>query len=90
MYKIEKSFLLSSTVEIITGNQHISLGVQPKMIASGHKLKRRLVKSDVYPRDKQKFASCEKTSSNMAISTLKEITDSFVLKTHPICNNSTY
>ena len=68
--------LLSSTAEMFIGSQRVSMDALSELIASGNKLVHGLVKSDIYPRDKQNFASCEKISSNSAISALEEISDS--------------
>ncbi|CAM4797064.1 unnamed protein product [Rotaria magnacalcarata] len=62
--------------EMIIGNQRISLDILSEMIANKNKLKHGLVKSDIYPSDKQNLASCEKISSNSVISTLEEISSS--------------
>ncbi|CAF3216555.1 unnamed protein product [Rotaria sp. Silwood2] len=72
--------LLSTTAEMIIGNQRISLDLLSEMIASRSKLKHGLVKSDIYPHDKQNFASCEKISSNSVISTLEEISNSLATR----------
>ena len=72
--------LLSDTAELIIGNQRISLKILSDMIGSVNKLKHGLVKSNIYPRDKQNFASCEKISRDNVISTLENITDSLAIR----------
>ena len=72
--------LLSNTAEMIIGNQRVSLDVLSTMIASSNKLNHGFVKSDIYPRDRQNFASCEKISSDYVISTLEEDSESLATR----------
>ena len=72
--------LLSPTAEMAIGNQRISLDILLALISTSNKLKHGLVKSDIYPRDKQNFASCEKISNNSVISTLEEIPNSLATR----------
>jgi hypothetical protein len=50
------------------------------MIATSNKLNHGLVKSDIYPRDRQNFASCEKISSDCVVLTLEAISDSLATR----------
>jgi hypothetical protein len=47
-----------------------------QLIKNGSKIDHGLVVSDVYPKDKQNFASCEKISSAAVLSSLKNIPNS--------------
>jgi hypothetical protein len=74
--------LLSDTAEMIIGNQRVSLDVLSTMIATSNKLNHGLVKSDIYPRDRQNFASCEKISSDCVVSTLEKESDSLATRVY--------
>ena len=65
--------LLSVTAALTIGDQRISLDFLSEMMNSISKLKHGLVKSDVYPRDKQNYASCEKMSRDCVLTALEEI-----------------
>ena len=69
--------LLSSTARMIIGNECISLSHLSEMIANSNKLNHGLVRSDIYPRDKQNFSSCEKISRADVIMTLAEVEKSY-------------
>lgn len=72
--------LLSSTATLVIGKQRISLDTLSQMVANTNKLKHCLVKSDIYPRDRQNYASCEKISSDDVQSVLEEIPDSQAMR----------
>jgi hypothetical protein len=72
--------LLSSTATLVIGKQRISLDILSQMIANTSKLQHGLVKSDIYPNDRQNYASCEKISSDDVQSTLEEISDSQAIR----------
>ena len=86
--------LLSVTAALTVGDQRISLDFLSDMMNSISKLKHGLVKSDIYPRDKQNYASCGKISRDYVLAVLEEITRfisySFVLETHSLCHNSVH
>jgi hypothetical protein len=64
--------LLSTTADLTIGDEQISLNFLSEMIATSNKLNHGLVKSDIYPRDKQNFASCDKISSDCVLSELEK------------------
>ena len=72
--------MLSPTAEMGIGNQRISLDILLALISTSNKVKHGLVKSDIYPHDKQNFASCEKISNNSVISMLEEIPNSLATR----------
>ena len=63
--------LLSSTADLCIGNQQVSLTFLTEMISTQSKVKHGLVKSDIYPRDRQNFASCQKISTDDVLSELE-------------------
>ena len=56
--------ILSPIADLIISDQPISLSFVSEMIAIVSKLAHGLVKSNIYPRDKQNFALYEKISSD--------------------------
>ncbi|CAF3965319.1 unnamed protein product, partial [Rotaria sp. Silwood1] len=75
-----RNHLLSSKATLGIGKQRISLDILSKLIANTNKLIHGLVKSDVYPRDRQNFASCEKISSDDVQLALEVIPDSQAMR----------
>ena len=56
--------LLSKTATMLIGNQYISVNHLADLIENYTKIDHNLVKSDVFPRDRQNFSSCLKISSD--------------------------
>ncbi|CAF4504216.1 unnamed protein product, partial [Rotaria sp. Silwood2] len=65
--------LLSSTANMLIGNRHISLDCLSTLINKFSKLHHNLVKSDIFPKDRQNFNSCIKICSDDVIKCLLNI-----------------
>ncbi|CAM2725179.1 unnamed protein product [Rotaria socialis] len=59
------------------GNRKISVDVLFDLINNQSKLIHGLVKTDVYPKDRQNFASCAKISTDGVLSALNNVSDSY-------------
>ena len=64
--------LLSGTTTMFIGNQYVNLNYLADLINNYSKIDRNLVKSDVFPRDRQSFSSCLKLSSDNVLNLLEE------------------
>jgi hypothetical protein len=67
--------LLSSSAYVIIGNGIVSMDYLSELIKCKSKFKHNLVKSDIYPSDKQNYRSCEKLCASLEV--LKEIDGSY-------------
>ncbi|CAF4188621.1 unnamed protein product [Rotaria magnacalcarata] len=66
--------LLSSTASMMTGDHIITVDHLLQLIkSSSSKLIHNLVKSDIRPKDRQNYPSCEKISSEAALNTLSSV-----------------
>lgn len=65
--------LLSGTADLVIGDQHVSLTFLTEMMITNSKVKHGLVKCDIYPRDRQNFASCDKISSDDVLFELEKV-----------------
>ncbi len=63
--------LLSSSAYVMMGDDTVSMDYLLKLIECKSKFKHNLVKSDIYPSDKQNYRSCEKLCASLEY--LKEI-----------------
>ncbi len=68
--------LLSSNATMLFGDKLISIGHLLQLIETSSKLNHNLVKSDVLPKDRQNFASCEKISNEAVLNGLNAIATS--------------
>ena len=68
--------LLSSKARLLLGNHRISIDFLLKMIETFSKLDHGLVKSDIVPKDRQNYSSCQKLSGENVLDTLKKVHDS--------------
>ncbi|CAF4499961.1 unnamed protein product [Rotaria magnacalcarata] len=68
--------LLAANVVLLMGEQYASVSYLIELIENCSKIDHGLVISDVYPKDKQNFASCVKISSNGVLNVLKKIQNS--------------
>ncbi|CAF1620840.1 unnamed protein product [Rotaria magnacalcarata] len=68
--------LLSRTAHMLIGKRCISIDYLSVLIRSNPKLRHGLVKSDIFPQDRQNFSSCVKICSDDVISCLNKIKDS--------------
>jgi len=59
--------LLSSKATMLLGDELISINHLVQLIESSSKLNHNLVKSDVLPKDRQNYSSCEKISNEAAL-----------------------
>ena len=62
--------LLSFKTTMLLGDQLINVDHLIQLIESSPKFNHNLVKSDILPKDKQNFASCEKISSDTVLAEL--------------------
>ncbi|CAF4635814.1 unnamed protein product [Rotaria socialis] len=69
--------LLSQSASMFIGNRKISVDVLFDLINNQSKLIHGLVKTDVYPKDRQNFASCAKISTDGVLSALNNVSDSY-------------
>ena len=76
LYKVMYNRLLSRTANMVIGNHYASIDYLSKLIRNISKLQHGLVKSDIFPRDRQNFSSCVKICSDDVISCLTNIDDS--------------
>jgi hypothetical protein len=58
-----KNRLLSSKATMLRGDELISVDHLVQLIESSSKMNHNLVKSDVLPKDRQNYSSCEKISN---------------------------
>ncbi|CAF2099826.1 unnamed protein product [Rotaria magnacalcarata] len=65
--------LLSSKATMLFGDKLISIGHILQLIGTSSKLNHNLVKSDVLPKDRQNFVSCEKISNEVVLNDLTSI-----------------
>ncbi|CAF3345178.1 unnamed protein product [Rotaria socialis] len=65
--------LLSSKATMLFGDKLISIGHILQLIETPSKLNHNLVKSDVLPKDRQNFVSCEKISNEVVLNELTSI-----------------
>jgi hypothetical protein len=68
--------LLSSKATMLLGDKLISIKHLLELIESTSKLNHNLVKSDVLPKDRQNFASCEKISNEVVLNGLASVSAS--------------
>lgn len=68
--------LLSSKATMLLGDEFITIDHLFQLIESSSKINHGLVKSDVLPKDRQNFSSCEKISSNCVLDALLSIPNS--------------
>ncbi|CAM4930197.1 unnamed protein product [Rotaria socialis] len=68
--------LLSRTANMLIGNHCISINYLSTLIRNIPKLRHGLVKSDIFPQDRQNFSSCVKICSDDVTNCLTEIHDS--------------
>ncbi|CAF3519857.1 unnamed protein product [Rotaria socialis] len=68
--------LLSRTAHMLIGNRCICIDYLSALIRNTPKLRHGLVKSDIFPQDRQNFSSCVKICSDDVISCLNNIKDS--------------
>ena len=61
---------------MLFGNKMITIRHLLELIESASKLNHNLVKSDVLPKDRQNFASCEKISNEVVLNGLASISAS--------------
>ena len=76
LYKVMYNRLLSRTANMLIGNHYVSIDYLSTLIRNILKLQHGLVKSGIFPRDRQKFSSCVKICSDDVISCLTNIDDS--------------
>ena len=57
---------------MLIGNQYVSIDHLADLINNHSRIDHNLVKSDVFPRDQQNFASCVKISSDDVLKLLEE------------------
>ncbi|CAF1047228.1 unnamed protein product [Rotaria sp. Silwood1] len=69
--------LLSQSASMFIGNGKISVDVLFDLINNQSKLIHGLVKTDVYPKDRQNFSSCAKISTDDVLSALNNVSDSY-------------
>ena len=72
--------LLSSKATLLLGDKLVSVDHLVQLIESSLKLNHNLVKSDVRPKDRQNFASCEKISNEAIFNELTSISGSQVTR----------
>ncbi|CAF3917309.1 unnamed protein product [Rotaria magnacalcarata] len=68
--------ILSSTTTILIGDQAVTVDHLLQLIKSSSKASHNLVKSDVIPKDRQNYQSCEKISSEAAFNALSSVPNS--------------
>ncbi|CAF1417022.1 unnamed protein product, partial [Didymodactylos carnosus] len=72
--------LLSKNCNLMMGSQTIKLDYLDELIETGSKLDHGLVRSDLYPKDRQNYASCVKISSPTILKLLKRSPDTKIVK----------
>jgi hypothetical protein len=68
--------MLSSTATMLLGNELISINHLIQLIESSSKMNHNLVKSDILPKDRQNYSSCEKISNKSVLDGLDSISNS--------------
>jgi len=68
--------LLSSKASMLLGDELIDIGHLIQLINSSSKINHNLVKSDILPKDRQNFASCEKISNERVLVELNSVPSS--------------
>ena len=68
--------LLSPKVTLLLGRQRVSVQYLYELIEKSSKLNHRLVRSDISPKDRQNYDSCEKISSDDVLRELEQIHNS--------------
>ncbi|CAM4829978.1 unnamed protein product [Rotaria magnacalcarata] len=68
--------MLSSTTTMLIGDQAVTVDHLLQLIKSSSKMSHNLVKSDVIPKDRQNYQSCEKISSEAAFNALTSVPNS--------------
>ena len=68
--------LLSPKVTLLLGRQRVSVQYLYELIENSSKLNHRLVRSDISPKDRQNYDSCEKISSDDVLRELEQIQNS--------------
>lgn len=68
--------LLSSNATMLLGDELITIDHLVQLIESSSKLNHNLVRSDILPKDRQNYSSCEKISSEAALDGLVSIANS--------------
>ena len=74
--------LLSQSASMFIGNGKISVDVLFDLINNQSKLIHGLVKTDVYPKDRQNFGSCAKISTDDVLSALNNVSDSYATQVY--------
>ncbi|CAF3083949.1 unnamed protein product [Rotaria sp. Silwood2] len=74
--------LLSQSASMFIGNGKISVDVLFDLIKNQSKLIHGLVKTDVYPKDRQNFSSCAKISTDDVLSALNNASDSYATQVY--------
>ena len=65
--------LLSSKATMLLGDKLINIEHLVQLIESSSKLSHNLVKSDILPKDRQNYSSCEKISNEAALNGLVSV-----------------
>ncbi|CAF4892980.1 unnamed protein product, partial [Rotaria socialis] len=76
IYTKLRNRMLSSTTTMLIGDQAITVDHLLQLIKSSSKMSHNLVKSDVIPKDRQNYQSCEKISSEAAFNALTSVPNS--------------
>ena len=68
--------LLSSKATMLFGDELISIDHLIQLVESSSKMNHNLVKSDILPKDRQNYSSCEKISNKSVLDGLVSISNS--------------
>ena len=73
IYTKRRTRLLSSGATMLMGDQVITIGHLLQLIEFSSKLNHNLIKSDVIPKDRRNYSSCEKISSDACFNALEAV-----------------